>query len=67
MLKNKRGQSTIEYIILVTAVIVVVLVFLMTPNSMFSKALNDTLNETSAGITEMSGRLSSSRPGNATP
>ncbi len=43
MLKNKRGQSTLEYIILMTAVVVAIIAFVISPNSPFKTALNDTL------------------------
>jgi uncharacterized protein (UPF0333 family) len=44
MLKNKRGQSTLEYIILMTAVVVVIIAFVISPNSPFKTAMNTTLN-----------------------
>lgn len=62
MLKNKKAQSTIEYIILVTAVIVIIILFMMTPGSVFRTALNGTLADTSDGMKNMSERLKGSRP-----
>ena len=56
MVKNKRGQSTLEYIILVTAVLVVVLSFLLGNNSPFQSKLNKTLNQTTQVMDQMSSR-----------
>jgi uncharacterized protein (UPF0333 family) len=60
MVKNKKGQSTLEYIILVTAVIVVIISFLMAPNAPLSKALNSTINATSGMLDTMTDRLGNS-------
>ena len=60
MLKNKRGQSTIEYIILVTAVIVIILLFMMSGNSPFKRAMNETLNSITDEMTNMSDRFQGS-------
>ena len=60
MLKNKRGQSTLEYIILVTAVVAVLLVFLG-PTGIFRSSYNTTLNTVTAGMTNMSLRMVNSR------
>ncbi len=56
--RKKKGQSTIEYIILVAAVIGALLVFL--PNT-FQTAYEATLNSATNGMEEMADRLSSSR------
>ena len=61
MLKNRKGQSTLEYIILVTAVIAVVIVFLG-PGSPFRNRVNQALDEVSNRMTDMSNRISASRP-----
>jgi len=61
MLKNKKAQSTLEYVILIAAVIAVMLLFLGTPGSPFRSALDNVLNETSQGMEDMSGRLADSR------
>ena len=60
MLKNKRGQSTLEYIILVTAVVAVLLVFLG-PTGVFKGAFGNTLSTGTNGMTDMANRLSTSR------
>jgi hypothetical protein len=57
--KKKKGQSTIEYIILVAAVIGALLVFL--PGT-FQTAYEETLSEGTNGMTNMAWRLSTSRP-----
>ncbi|MBI5415881.1 MAG: class III signal peptide-containing protein [Candidatus Omnitrophica bacterium] len=56
--KKSRGQSTIEYIILVAAVIAAILVF--SPG--FRTAFQQTLNAGTNGMQNMALRLSSSRP-----
>ena len=60
MLKNKRGQSTLEYIILVTAVVAVLLVFLG-PGGIFRNTFGNTLNVVTDGMTNMSNRIAGSR------
>ncbi len=60
MLKNKRGQSTLEYIILVTAVVAVLLVFLG-PSGIFRSTYNSTLNTVTDGMNNMSLRMVNSR------
>lgn len=49
-IKNKRGQSTVEYILLVTAVIGVLIVFTTNKNNGFQAQLNDTLSSVSSQI-----------------
>lgn len=57
-LRNKRGQGTLEYVILVTAVIVVVIYFLMgTGTGSFQNTMNGALNEATEGMATMSGRF----------
>ncbi|MEI6437124.1 MAG: class III signal peptide-containing protein [Candidatus Omnitrophota bacterium] len=57
MLKNKRGQSTLEYIILMTAVVVAIVAFLVSPGSPFKSSLNKTLNTTTGAMETVSGKL----------
>ena len=59
--KKKRGQSTLEYIILVTGVVVVLIVFLR-PGGIFNRAFNATLASGTNGMENMAGRLGGSRP-----
>ncbi len=53
-----KGQSTVEYIILVAAVIAALLIFRGT----FQTAVEDTMTEGTNGMTNMAARLSGSRP-----
>jgi len=46
-MRAHKGQSTVEYILLVTAVIAVVILFTSTPNGLFPQRLNQVLNDTS--------------------
>ena len=57
--RKRKGQSTIEYIVLVTGVIVVLIVFLR-PNGVFNTAFNTTLSTGTNGMTNMAGRLGGS-------
>lgn len=57
--RKKKGQSTVEYIILVAAVIAALLLFL--PGA-FTTAYNTTLADSTNAMTNMSGRLGMSRP-----
>ena len=59
--KKKKGQSTVEYIILVAAVIGALIVFLK-PGGVFQNAYNRTLQQGTNGMEDMANRLSSSRP-----
>ena len=47
--KNKRGQSTVEYVLLVTAVLAVIIAFVSTKNGGFQGQMNTTLNDTVTG------------------
>jgi len=60
--KRKKGQSTVEYIILVAAVIGALIVFLSGDTSPFKKAFNATLTEGINGMQNMAHRLATSRP-----
>lgn len=57
--RKKKGQSTLEYIILVTGVIVVLIVFLK-PDGPFNKAFNETLASGTNGMTNLATRLKGS-------
>ena len=46
-MRAHKGQSTVEYILLVTAVIAVVILFTSTPNGLFPQRLYQVLNDTS--------------------
>jgi len=60
--RKKKGQSTLEYIILVTGVIAILIVFLNPRTGIFSTAFNATLQTGTSGMTNMANRLSQSRP-----
>jgi hypothetical protein len=59
MLRNKRAQSTVEYVILVAIVIAVILSFSTT---VFKPAFNTTLQQGTNGMQDMANRLRTSRP-----
>lgn len=60
MTKNrKKGQSAVEYILLVTAVIAVILVFLGS-GGIFQSSLNQALNQGTTGMTTLANRLGNS-------
>ncbi len=56
---KRKGQSTVEYIILVAAVIAALLIFL--PGT-FRTAVTSTMTEGTNGMQNMAARLSGSRP-----
>jgi len=56
---KRKGQSTVEYIILVAAILAVILFFLR-PGGPFAGAFNATLNEGTSGMQNMAGRLAGS-------
>ncbi|MCR4337118.1 MAG: class III signal peptide-containing protein [Candidatus Omnitrophica bacterium] len=60
--KKKKGQSTLEYIILVTGVIAILIVFLNPNGGVFNRAFNSALREGTNGMENMAQRLSGSRP-----
>lgn len=57
--KKKKGQSTVEYIILVAAIIAALIIFL--PGT-FQNAFNAALMSGTNGMENMADRLSGSRP-----
>ena len=58
---KKKGQSTVEYVILVAAVIALLILFLQ-PSGIFRTAFNTTLATGTNGMTDMANRLQRSRP-----
>ena len=58
--QGSSGQSTVEYILLVTAVIAVMIFFTTNKNAGLQGTLNSTLDTTSNSITEMANRLTAS-------
>ena len=59
--RKKKGQSTLEYIILVAGVVAVIIVFLR-PNGQFNRQFNQTLSNATDGMVDMANRLRTSRP-----
>ena len=59
--RKKKGQSTVEYIILVAAVLATLIIFLK-PGGVFQTAFNSTMATGTNGMLEMANRLSGSRP-----
>lgn len=57
--KQKKGQSTVEYVILVAAVLTAILIFLA-PNGIFHAAVNQSLSDGTDTMQNMSGRLQGS-------
>ena len=60
-LKKKLGQSTVEYILLFTAVVGILIAFLISPSSPFKTKLNETLSSGTEGMQDMANRLKKSR------
>ena len=58
---KKKGQSTVEYIILVAAIIALLIVFLQ-PSGIFRTAFNEALATGTDGMVNQAIRLRDSRP-----
>ncbi len=58
--RKKKGQSTLEYIIMVTGVIAILIIFLG-PSGIFRSAYNKTLGQGTNGMEDMANRLRNSR------
>jgi len=58
---KKKGQSTVEYIILVAAILAALIIFLR-PGGVFQGAFNRTINSGTSGMEDMANRLATSRP-----
>lgn len=59
--KKKKGQSTLEYIILVTGVVVVLLAFLAPGSGIFNQHFCSTMKSATNGMVNMAERLGGSR------
>ncbi|MBF0533105.1 MAG: hypothetical protein HQL23_08445 [Candidatus Omnitrophica bacterium] len=57
IMKMEQGQSTVEYIILVAAVLAALLFFLKPGSGPFSTAFNSVLADSTNQMNVMSGRL----------
>jgi hypothetical protein len=60
MFNKRKGQSTVEYIVLVTAVIGVTIAFLLSPASPFRQTLTNSMNNMTKQIGNMTDRLTDS-------
>ncbi len=60
--KKKKGQVTLEYIILVAAIIAIFVIFLNPTTGVFSQSLNQTLKTGTNQMINMAGRLATSQP-----
>jgi Flp pilus assembly pilin Flp len=56
-MRAHKGQSTVEYILLVTAVIVVIIVFTTGSKSTFQQSLNSVFNSTTQDMLNVASRL----------
>lgn len=54
---RKKGQSTVEYVLLVTAVVGVVIVATMGNNNLFSRKLNSTINIVTDGMEKEANKI----------
>ncbi len=59
--RKKKGQSTIEYVLLVTGVVGALIIFLR-PNGPFSQGLGNTYGLATNGMINMAGRLDMAHP-----
>jgi len=65
-IKNKRGQSTVEYILLMTAVVAVIIGFVATQNKGgFQDKMNQTINTATDQMTNLATRLQDSENASA--
>ncbi len=59
-IKNKKGQSTVEYVLLVTAVLAVIIFMVTGKNSGLQTQLTSTLNSTINDVGVIGNRLTTS-------
>ncbi len=59
-IKNKKGQSTVEYVLLVTAVLAVIIAFTSNSSSPLKSQLNNTLGNAVSDIGSEEDQLDSS-------
>ena len=57
-MRADKGQSTVEYILLVTAVIAVIILFTAGKNSLFQQRLNSVFNTTTQDMLNAASYLS---------
>jgi len=63
-MKNRRGQSTVEYVLLVTAVLTVIIAFVANKNSAFQTQLTNGLCAAVQDMNSLAGTLSDSHQPN---
>jgi Flp pilus assembly pilin Flp len=59
-MRAHKGQSTVEYILLVTAVIAVIVLFTVGKGSVFQQRLNSVFNSTTQDMLNVASRLQDS-------
>jgi hypothetical protein len=59
-MRARKGQSTVEYILLVTAVVAVIILFTTGKNSPFQQRLNSVFNTTTQGMLNAANTLANS-------
>ena len=62
-IKNKKGQSTVEYVLLMTAVVAVIIALVTGKNSGLQGTLTNTLNATISTQSDIADRLTNSENG----
>jgi len=65
-MQAQKGQSTVEYILLVTAVIAVVILFTAGDRSLFQQRLNSVFNTTTQDLLNVASRLQDNAASGAT-
>jgi hypothetical protein len=58
--RHKSGQSTVEYIVLVTAVVGCIILFMNGKDSVFQQKVNQTLDQATEGMVNKAGALEGS-------
>ncbi len=56
-MRQDKGQSTVEYILLVTAVIAVIVLFTVGPNNLFQSRLNSVFDTTTQDMLNVATHL----------
>ena len=56
-MRSHKGQSTVEYILLVTAVVGVIVLFTTGSGSLFQSRLTNVFDQTTQDLTNVAGRL----------
>ncbi len=64
-IKHNTGQSTVEYVLLMTAVVAVIILMVTQPNTGLQGQLTNTINSAIGQVDTMSTRLAGSEPASA--